>query len=402
MRCSKTHSLEIARKSVALFGISLWLGVSALSAQTVAWTKSYVNPARSVNLADAQPRFDLNGAGELEFTRVRTIVPQSDGSFIVANGATNKLRVFDAQGKFVSRTGRKGNGPGEYTTFTAFATLLGDSLAVLDGFARRISILAKNGVFVRSIPVVQAPSGLGSAANMMALPSGALLVGFSEVSRMAPQPNAIMFYERYFTINSVTGALAPTDIRAPQSEHFVQAAAPERGGVAYWDLAFGKKASVRGSRSGFIVADAASWSIEQHGPNGAVAGTHRVARAVQPLTDSEREDYRKRELASVKGNDGGVTEKMIAEMPYPKNKPAYARVEVERGSDRLWVQTYAPEADKQNEWLRLDPPTSIAEAATMPPRFRPLAFTPTLVYGVWRDDDDVEHVRVYSLSGMRK
>ena len=89
-------------------------------------------------------------------------------------------------------------------------------------------------------------------------------------------------------------------------------------------------------------------------------------------------------------------ERMAADMPYPKTKPAYRRFERD-DVGRLWLEVYPERGEARATWIRLDPRTTHAVAFELPPRFRALAFTADFVYGVWRDSDDVEHVQVLVL-----
>ena len=208
--------------------------LDTLGAQATPWTKSYASPAAIIEVPESLLRIDLNGTDALEFFRVVGMFPRADGSFLVVNGATNELRYFDAQGKFVSRAGRKGGGPGEYQSLqsASIVSLRGDSLAILDGMARRISIVSRTEALVRSVPTAQTPPGVGSATRIVALPSGSLLVGFAEVRTMAPQPDAVAIHDQFFTISTTSGALQPTPLRGLIGDHFVQATTPEHGGIA--------------------------------------------------------------------------------------------------------------------------------------------------------------------------
>lgn len=73
------------------------------------------------------------------------------GELVVANGATNALRFYDAAGRHVRSVGREGEGPGE---FLALASLerRGDSLVAHDGRGWRFTIFSSDGELLGTTP----------------------------------------------------------------------------------------------------------------------------------------------------------------------------------------------------------------------------------------------------------
>lgn len=370
------------------------------NAQAKPFAKLYTFPATTVTLPASALKLDLNGAGPTEFARVQQILARGDKGFVVANGATNELRFFDANGKFVKSSGRKGGGPGEYQRFISIALMPGDTIAVLDDIARRLSLVSPDGTYLRSVPLSPSPNGLGGPARVVALHNGKLLVAFNEVISMAPRETPVYFAEQFFEVNTSSGVLSKTELRLQSSEHFVQASLPKYGGVAYWDLAFGRAISIRPTPRALVTGDGTAWAVEERSVTGAVVGTHSLTRQVDVITGADKQQYRMSVLRGRKGEDSVLTERMAAEMPYPRTKPAYSRIEVDNEA-HIWLQPYSAAQELPSAWIRLNPRTNTAISLAMPPRFRPIAFTTQLVFGVWRDADDVEHVQAYALPTFR-
>lgn len=367
----------------------------AATAQSGGAAIEYPNPTGVQRIADDAFRLDIGGS-DVEFFRVIAIRPRRNGGFVVANSGTYELFFFDATGHRASIAGGRGRGPGEYTGMRDVQVTRGDSLVVFDGGARRVSILGPDGSFARSIPL-QAPwdSG-GSPTRVVAMPEGSVVVGYSEITTMAPRPEAVYFGQRLFTY-APDGSVRPgKGIQLPESEHFIQATTPERGGVAYWNLAFGRIMSIRENSGLLLAGDGTDWSITERRIDGSVVRTHRVSRAVVPVTTADRDGYGRAALANTQPAERAMTEKMVAEMPFPRTKPAYQRFEVD-GAGGIWIESWPAPGATESEWIRLDPASRTASAVAFSRRFRPLAFTRTAVYGVWRDADDVEHVRIYPL-----
>lgn len=370
----------------------------AAHAQTPGNTIDYVNPSPVLRVLPGALRLTLGGSDGNEFHRISAILPLQGGRFLVVNGGTSELRFFDQSGRRLAVVGRRGRGPGEYSVIRDIARLPGDSLAVFDPGARRVSVLAPDGIFVRSFTLQPPFENGGSPTRMVALSDGTILIGYSEIQQMAPQDTAVYFTQRFFPY-STSGALRSTrGMSLPDREHFVQVAPAAMGGVSYWDLAFGRSMTIRAESTSLLVGDGTDWTVALRRPDGTVVRTHRVRRAIIPVTAQDRQTHGKAALEGAQANMRLIVERMIAEMPYPKTKPAFRRFETD-GTGRLWIETY-PTAQTESVWIRLDPRRSVATAVEMPPRFRALAFTGQRLYGLWRDDDDVEHVRVYSLDAI--
>jgi hypothetical protein len=132
-------------------------------------------------------------------------------------------------------------------------------------------------------------------------------------------------------------------------------------------------------------------------PTGGAVTRYRVRRAVASVTEVDREAYRRSALEGTQGQQREVAERMARDMPFPARKPAYRRFESD-DAGQIWVERYPEHGEEQSVWLRIDTRGSETIAIRWPPRFRPLAFRGSFAYGVWRDDDDVEHVHVYAIS----
>jgi hypothetical protein len=71
----------------------------------------------------------LDGPPEYAFGSVHQVVGEKGGGFYVHDFREMQVRRYDAAGRFVTKIGRKGNGPGEYQQLLGMA-VLGDSLLV--------------------------------------------------------------------------------------------------------------------------------------------------------------------------------------------------------------------------------------------------------------------------------
>ena len=106
---------------------------------------------------------------------------------------------------------------------------------------------------------------------------------------------------------------------------------------------------------------------------------------------------RERALAAVTNDDRRRrTEQFYRDMPVPETFPAYGGIAVSV-EGYLWVREYDLPGAEANNWSVFDAEGTLLGTLGLPPRFRPLDIGPDYILGVWRDEDDVEHVRMYDL-----
>lgn len=99
----------------------------------------------------------------------------SDGHTVVRGSEQAQLLLFDARGKFVRSTARRGGGPGELHRIITAEISAGDTL-----FAHQpggIAAFSRNGAFLRQVPVDNA-----GIFSMLPLPSGRFVVSMPMAS----------------------------------------------------------------------------------------------------------------------------------------------------------------------------------------------------------------------------
>jgi hypothetical protein len=90
----------------------------------------------------------------------------------------------------------------------------------------------------------------------------------------------------------------------------------------------------------------------------------------------------------------------LAEWPRAEHKPAISDLVVD-DLGHVWVGEYRAfwmKSEAPRSWTVFDPDGRMLGRVPLPSTFVPLHIGPDFVLGVWRDDVDVEHVRVYPLA----
>ncbi len=89
-------------------------------------------------------------------------------------------------------------------------------------------------------------------------------------------------------------------------------------------------------------------------------------------------------------------EHMLNEMPFPETMPAHAGILVDEAGN-LWVGEYRRPGDDQPRWNVFDPEGHWLGTVDTPPRFAIDQIGDDFVLGRYRDELDVEYVRLYKL-----
>jgi hypothetical protein len=116
--------------------------------------KVRLEPVRVIGDADTE---DEN----LAFNMPNDLAEDSRGNIYIADSSNARIQKFARDGAFVASLGRKGQGPGEFTSIRSLAVDADDRLFAFDAGQRRLTILTNEGKEVRTIKFVKAPiSGL--------------------------------------------------------------------------------------------------------------------------------------------------------------------------------------------------------------------------------------------------
>ncbi len=92
----------------------------------------------------------LEGPAETLLSQIRGALVLPDGRIAVADGGSNTIRLFNADGSFDSMFGGEGQGPGEFERISTLHFHQPDELWVYDGRALRLSIFRTNGELVET------------------------------------------------------------------------------------------------------------------------------------------------------------------------------------------------------------------------------------------------------------
>ena len=209
----------------------------------------------------AQPLVEigvLEGDPNYQLFRVAGAQRLSDGRIVVANSGTSELRFYDASGRFLSKSGRKGGGPGEFDILRWLGILRGDSLVAYDWRNRRVSIFDADGKFARAFTlrtVAQAPP---SHVHLALFADGSVLIGAQRLFASG-QITAGVYHDTIFYLRfDQQGVLSDTIGRHPGADVYILA---HDQGIELVPLPFAASPHSAAYMSGFYFGRGDSYEI---------------------------------------------------------------------------------------------------------------------------------------------
>jgi hypothetical protein len=353
---------------------------------------------------EPKPLLDIGGVdGDTlhEFNLVMGVAKLSNGRIAVANQGSSTIRFFDAAGKFVGHAGRKGQGPGEFEQIMGMSRIAGDTLAVRD--QGEIEYFTSAGKHVRRGAARASGSRFIHPAAFYS--SGAYVgLDWSNFDRSAPPGQ-----------QSITLPLWRVSADGAKAE--LLGRFPAMGGSPMHPVNFATMANMATSGMATWYSFGDRYEVSRLDTTGRVEMIVRRSVAARPVTDAMKE-ARRRFVLNGTGEDGrplpasmrSRLEAGLAKAVYADHLPATSTIRTDPAGN-LWVRIYdyresfvpsgpvrVPTIRASSEWDVFNPQGGWLCTVELPPSFTPLEIGTDYVAGLWRDNDDVEHVRLYRLA----
>jgi 6-bladed beta-propeller len=361
-----------------------------------------------------QPTVDVGGAGDptSELGRVVGAVKLSDGRLVVANAATNDLRFFDPQGKYLQTRGRQGTGPGEYQTITGMWLGSNDSLLIADVASQRLTVLDGRGELARTFSLggvsgIQVPTG---GRMSLAFPTGwfrdGSVLGMQMGFRINDQRQGAYRDTVTLVRYGPDGAARDTVTQMPGVEmEQLPLTIGNRTAATPNPVPLGKTPVMTVAGERVLVSDNDAWRVEVRGSDGALRRIIRVDAKPQPITAADKAANRKQQLDQLAATPQlralpaqlqDQFKSRIENAKYPETLPFLGSI-VPAADGTVWVEEVVGPSTERRRFAVLDSTGVLLGRVTMPAKFRPTFVDAASVVGVWTDPDDLEHVRAYPI-----
>ncbi len=333
---------------------------------------------------------DLGADG---FGRVAGVVRLDNGVIVVADALALTVRRFDPTGAELTAAGRQGSGPGEFETIDRMWSIDGARVGVWDGRLSRYTIIDGEGEPGPSVSL-QPTAAKGRYAPIGFLSDGRLLAKSDARDLLS-----LEYYRPDLTLLTFDseGAVADTIATVP--------------GVEMWDwvwelgttpleIPFGRATSFRLAGGAIYVAANEGYQLDRYDTAGALTLRIRADRVPREVTNTDIASYRaaareRDESSEFSKGPVGFWAGAAEAAPYPEHFPYYDRFEIDDQS-RAWVRDY-PDGSGQTTYLVFERDGRLLASAEFPARFTVSEIRGSEVLGVWRDELDLEHIRLYPL-----
>ncbi len=342
----------------------------------------------------AEPTLSLGegGADAPDFSRIVGVYRLAGGGLAVVDGGTDQVHAFDPGGALVGSWGREGDGPGEFRRMRA-AGARGDTVWVYDAGTRRITFVgARSGGGFRVAPLSVGGGGMGAAGW---LDDGSLVfvsdMLYTSVPADRPPAGFQRFRASYVKVDP-TGEGRDTLLVADGSERVLQYG---DNSIEIFRPLFGRSASQAVAGGRLFYGDQATWEIRGYGADGTLQEVIRRTGVDLGLTDAAYQAAVERRVADAPPEARPGLRALYRSQERPAERPAYGVFLPDAEGD-LWVQDFSVNGDAPT-WSVFDPDGVWLGTVDFPEGFRPAEIGEDEVLGVWKDDLDVEHARVYGL-----
>ena len=369
---------------------------------------------------DAQPYLEIGtrdgSRPGTDFGRVGPIVRFGDGRIAAADLQSLEIRVFSSSGHHTGVWARGGSGPGEIQRVDALAVIRGDSLVIRNDGIFRHEVFGPTGSYGRTVRAPPSSWLRGGGRAAAWLEDGTFILGPANVPLTVRDAGRVLLHGEWHLFDP-TGAHVRLLARLP--ERWVESVAGVNSPIP---VLYGARAHVAGTPRGLWYGFPASFEIRRIGPGG-VDRIVRRAWTPEEVSRTMRQGYTEWYQAQVNRLD--VDPVLLPEVVlmrrleaqqrsaglasqvshvFADTLPAFTGL-VASTDDHLWVRLpralseleRTPERMSTNQWSVFDPDGRWLGTVGTPLQLDVRIIGPDYVLGVWKDDLDVEYVRLHKL-----
>ena len=319
-----------------------------------------------------------------------------DGRIGVVNVGSRNVRIYAADGTHLQSYGQQGGGPEEFE-MPIIAGVLGDTLVVTDRALHRLSLVHPDLGFVGLARISDEVGGFLNPSG--GFPNGQTVYGGAfDMRRIGELKNGMNRAHTFYRSSNLDGSLATDFGDKDGADFFIKDLESEGPDSRPALVPFGRVPMATVSPSYFFFSDQSRYEIEVYDPSGGLVRIIRLALEPVPVTAADGELYIESVVEQVGSPDqaAGIRAQMGA-LPLPQSFPAHGNLLADR-LDFLWVEDFQRPGAENRGWNIFDPEGALVGRATLPESFDPVEIGADYLLGIFRDEMNVEYVRMYDLS----
>lgn len=361
-----------------------------------------VTDVHALELPEAEVRLihSTTAVPDLHLDRVAGAVFLPDTSLVVADGGASELVFLNRDGSIRARSGREGEGPGEYGWIERVGVGADGALFVFDRRQRRFTFLNARGEVTRVHRLDQG-AGLGAAVPLSRLETGEILAALETRPAL---PRGLQRGPVFLVLSDDAGEIVDT---------LGKWAGKERHVTDEWQpVGFGVTALFAGRGRHALVGTNDSLDLTLY--RGADPVTRiRGGYTARGVTAAEKDEWTERFLAMFPEDYRPGWRARLEQSTIRDSYPAYGAIGVD-AEGRIWIGDYPRLADRMRRWTILEPdgtPVAVVSLPILFPRWLEDTVAVTsqphevldVAHGriavLRRDEFDVEFVEVWEMAG---
>ncbi len=316
-----------------------------------------------------------------------------DGRIAVADAQSADIRFFGPDGTFLSRTGSRGQGPGEFMSFGWMAKCDGKLLAY-DWQQARVTSISFDGMaddpFGFRTPEDQSPY------TSTCLPDGSLLAaGWGQRPEMPPGEEFLFYAQRAELWRTFPESDSVVPLGTYISSERLMHIDRNTGGGGSGPHPFSRSVVFAGTQDRILIGGAERLQVEVRSLDGNLLKILRGPDSDLLIDDVLVSSYQSADLTD--GQTALRTRLADAGNPMPERYPAYTSMLVDP-LGYLWVERFILPWVATREWGVFDPEGVFLGDFPIPANLQITDVTEDHVIGIATDELDVARIQVYRLT----
>lgn len=349
-------------------------------------------------LAEA-PMADIGGRPEdpaYDLLNVDAAMRLADGHVAVVNGHPPDLRFYDERGRYLATMAGQGHGPGELEGVMTLPLGPDDTIYLYDYQQRRLNRYTEAAGFVGNAQQTASAEG-GFVTPTMRLPDRNWLATIDPILMMDGKPGYSRVSVPLVLLSSALDSVLDTIASVPGSENFVaQGGSPEHPSIAITSLPFGVRGFSSGHGDHIAVADGMRYEATVYDSRGNVTLIMRRAGERLPIGEEALAEAKRADLEHRSGAGLALRSSVWDAPELPTHYPAISALLLDR-LDRIWMVGPSVDSSETVTASVFDSSGRWLQDIALPAHFTLTDAGADYVLGIWKDDSDVEHVRMYGL-----
>jgi hypothetical protein len=267
-----------------------------------------------------------------------------------------------------------------------------DSVVAYDRSLRRISVFDLAGNLGRTTNL-EGPGGTLRPTAMGVLDDGTVIVRANSYVTPSTVSDGLNTVDGWLLRYSPDGHRGDTIAAAPPVSWFAFANGPRRV-IAIQP--FGHQAIVAVAATRVYLGHTSAFEVATYDASGVIERLVRVLRPAREVTEEDIRVYRDAMLEQATTDEQRSFERnMIEAAPFPEIFPAFRSIVVDEG--RLWVEDYRVPGDTVVTYSVFGLQGELLGVVAVPPGLLIYEIGGDYVLGRWKDELDVEHIRLHEL-----